>query len=134
MAKVDIILNGFRRTRWLSEQIEAVKAQTVSASNIFLWKNKSEQDIPEEAKSQCIVADCRHNLGVWSRFGYALNSVSDYVCVLDDDTIPGPLWLENCLKTMETNPGLMGTVGVLFGDKHYSWQKLRRVGWCEPNQ
>jgi hypothetical protein len=134
MAKVDVILNCFRRTRWLSEQIEAVKSQSIEVNNIFAWRNESEQEVPEEIQKELIFANCNQNLGVWSRFAYALNSTADYVCVLDDDTIPGPLWIENCIKTMDTHPGLMGTVGVLFGDKHYSWQKLRRVGWCEPNE
>ena len=40
-----------------------------------------------------------YNYGVWARFAYALNARTDYVCVLDDDTIPGNRWLGNCLNT-----------------------------------
>lgn len=134
MVKVDVILNCYRRTRWLTEQIESVRNQTVDVGNIFAWRNQSEQEIPQELQDQMVFANCNRNLGVWSRFAFALNSTADYICVLDDDTIPGENWIQNCLDTMEKTPGLLGTVGVLFGDKHYSWQKLRRVGWCDPNE
>jgi len=134
MVTIDVFLNCYRRTRWLPEQIEAVNNQSVDVSGIYAWRNNSEQEVPDEIKKQLIFADCNYNLGVWSRFAYALNSKADYICVLDDDTIPGENWIQNCLDTMEKTPGLLGTVGVLFGDKHYSWQKLRRVGWCDPNE
>jgi hypothetical protein len=38
------------------------------------------------------------------------------------------------VKTYETHPGLLGTVGVIFGDARYTSQLLRRVGWCNPNE
>jgi glycosyltransferase involved in cell wall biosynthesis len=132
--KVDVVLNCYRRTRWLDEQIKAVDNQTIKIDNIYGWRNESDQEVSKELQDRMIFANCNQNLGVWSRFAFALNSTADYVCVLDDDTIPGEKWIENCLETMKTNEGLLGTVGVLFGDRHYSWQKLRRVGWCDPNE
>lgn len=134
MATVDVVLNCYRRTRWLNEQISAVENQSHKVSNIFGWRNASDQLPSEDNVKKMIFANCNMNLGVWSRFAYALNSRADFVCVLDDDTIPGERWIENCLKNFEEQPGLYGTVGVLFGDSHYSWDNLRRVGWCWPHE
>jgi hypothetical protein len=55
---------------------------------------------------------------VWARFAYALNAVSEYVCVIDDDTIPGENWLSNCIETINKTPGLLGTRGLIFDTPH----------------
>ena len=56
-----------------------------------------------------------------------------YVCIFDDDTIPGCNWFQNCLDTIKTHRGLLSTVGVRFtsvnGMKGHSY----RVGWDGPN-
>ena len=73
------------------------------------------------------------NLGVWARFAYALNANTEYVCVFDDDTIPGIRWFENCLKTMETNHGLLGTRGVRYLSSKRA-DLYDTFGWCGPNE
>ncbi len=137
MKTVSVIMNCFKRTRWFEEQLNAVENQSHKPNEILAWQNQVPgYEIDKSLTDRTIYSNCNTNLGVWSRFAYALNCRSDYICILDDDTIPGKRWLENCIKTYESNEdiGLLGTVGVIFGDKHYSWQKLRRLGWCEPNE
>jgi hypothetical protein len=76
------------------------------------------------------------NLGVWSRFSLALNARTKYVCVFDDDTIPGARWFENCISTYKTcrEPiGLLGTVGILFDTPQGYAGPYRRVGWPSSN-
>lgn len=132
---VTAILNCYKRTRWFPEQMEAIKRQTHPVSEVLVWKNQADTDpIPQELKDQVAFVECNRNLGVWARFALALNARSEFICVFDDDTIPGDRWIENCVKTYRTNPGLLGTVGVVFGDKNYTWRSLRRVGWCNPNE
>ena len=134
MSKVSVVLNCFRRSRWLEEQISALDTQTIKPIEILLWKNFSEnQFIPENLLNRLIISDCSSNLGVWARFSYALNCKGDYICILDDDTIPGKKWIENCLNSFNQQTGLYGTVGVNFGDDLYSWDKIERIGWCNPN-
>jgi hypothetical protein len=135
METVTVVLNCYKRTRWLREQFDAITKQTHPVSEILVWKNQAETDpIPQDIKDRVVFADCNRNLGVWARFALALNSKSEYICVFDDDTIPGERWIENCIKTYKTHPGLLGTVGVIFGDKYYTWEKVKRVGWCTPNE
>ena len=137
MSTVAVVLNGYRRTRWFEEQLVAIENQTHKPSEIFLWQNYHEEGhLDPELASRVTHASCNSNLGVWSRFAFALNCQSDYICIFDDDTIPGSKWLENCVKTYESDDriGVLGTVGISFGDKYYTWQKVKRIGWVEPNE
>jgi glycosyltransferase involved in cell wall biosynthesis len=135
METISVILNSYKRTRWFSEQLDAIKSQSLQPNEIFVWQNKSDApSIDQKLKDEVIFVDCNKNLGVWARFSLALNCRSDYIAIFDDDTIPGKNWLQNCVDTYKTNPGLLGTVGVVFGDKYYSWNKLHRIGWCDPNE
>lgn len=134
METVSIILNSFRRTRWFGEQYNAIKNQTAPINEVFVWQNQSDAEpIDSSYRREVTFVECNQNLGVWARFALALNCRSDYIAIFDDDTIPGTKWIENCLNTHKTHPGLLGTVGVIFGDKYYTWNKVERVGWCNPN-
>lgn len=114
--KVTVILNGFRRGDNLDEQLEALNNQTIKPDEILLWYNNpgNGTDPNYNIGTKIPTAYCNYNWGVWARFYFAMNSKNPYVCVFDDDTIPGKGWLENCLNTMETHEGLLGTVGLLY--------------------
>jgi hypothetical protein len=117
---VTVILNGFKRPHALKEQYNAIKAQTYKNIDIMLWSNYDQgafDQYPEDVVQNCAAAFCNHNLGVWARFAFALNAFTKYICIIDDDTIPGSQWIENCLNTMQTNRGLLGCRGVrMTGD------------------
>ena len=75
------------------------------------------------------------------RFAFALNAKSEYICIFDDDTIPGRKWLENCYNTIQTREGLLGTIGLLYQNpfppdnpncSYYEYYE--RVGWANPNE
>ena len=70
---------------------------------------------------------------MWARFAFALNAKTEYICVFDDDTIPGSKWLENCYNTIQTHDGLLGTIGVKFFDPN-NYVSNVRVGWDRPNE
>lgn len=135
---ISVVLNGYRRRHNLTAQLTALKQQSVLPNEVMLWHNApvdaGTNYIDYGLSSEAVTAFCTHNLGVWARFTYALNAVSTYVCVLDDDTIPGRRWLENCLQTMSTHPGMLGTVGLEYVDplppaqSHY-YEPCIRHGW-----
>lgn len=132
--KITAILNGYRRPYSLQEQIQAIKNQKCSASvEVMYWQN-TQADIRYSVPADMTSAISSVNLGVWARFTYALNAKSDYVCIFDDDTIPGSLWFQNCLDTFASVPdaGLLGTIGVIFNRPEYRY--FRRVGWDSPNE
>lgn len=132
---ITVILNGYRREH-LNEQLEAIQNQTVKPDEILLWYNYPGDDcnMNYDIGTKIPAAYCNYNFGVWARFAFALNARNKYVCVFDDDTIPGKKWLENCMNTMETNEGLLGTVGLLYlnpspPDRSSYYEPYLRFGW-----
>ena len=131
---VTVVLNAYKRSH-LKEQVNAIKAQTYKVDEIFYWQNTvSGVEYDDDTYSKLNSALSNYNYGVWARFAFALNSRTDYVCVLDDDTIPGSKWIENCVNTYETHPGLLGGIGLRF--KNYQYQldqddqgRYWRCGW-----
>lgn len=110
---VSVVLNVFRRSKHFPEQLRAIQSQSVAPKEILVWEN-GEESIPENLREHVSLTRASRNFGVWARFSYALNAESEFVCVIDDDTIPGRDWLKNCLETMDATPGLLGTRGLIF--------------------
>jgi hypothetical protein len=129
---ISVILNGFKRSKHFKSQLEAIQNQTIKPNEILFWQNKGE-DFDTSLTNQTIHASCNYNFGVWARFAYALNAKSEYICIFDDDTIPGKKWLENCLNTIKEHDGLLGTIGVKFLSET-GYNPAVRVGWDKPNE
>ncbi len=131
---VTVILNGYKRNH-LKEQVDAIKSQSYPVEEIFYWQNTVPGvSYDEDTYSELNSALSNYNYGVWARFTFALNARTDYVCVLDDDTIPGTKWIENCVNTYETHPGLLGGIGLRFKNSNYELDttsdgKYWRCGW-----
>jgi len=129
---ITVILTGYKRSKYLKRQYEALQEQTRRPEEIMLWQNAG-QRFKKRVAGKTTWASCNKNLGVWARFAYALNAKTEYVCIFDDDTIPGRKWLENCSETILKHEGLLGTIGIIF-ESLTSYHPLRRVGWAEPNE
>jgi len=133
---ITVILNGYKRPENLNEQLEAIKNQTVKADEILFWyNNPGDNDlINYDIGTEIAGAYCNYNFGVWARFAFAFMAKGDYVCIFDDDTIPGKKWLENCMNTMKTHEGLLGTVGLVYPkplppEQSSYYEPYVRVGW-----
>lgn len=130
--KITCLLTAYRRPQNLRRQFEAINAQSVKPEEIVLWHNHHPESIIDETmlKSVKHITSQNTNWGVWPRFLLCNEFDTEYVCVFDDDTIPGRLWLENCLEVMRRSEGLLGTIGVIFpnGDR----QTQIKVGWPNP--
>lgn len=120
---VTVILNGYKRPHALKEQYDAIVNQSHKDINVMFWGNYdagSFDQFPAEVLTQCTTAFCNQNLGVWARFAFALNASTRYICMLDDDTIPGKKWIEHCLETIKSTNGLIGGRGVKMTGDDYS--------------
>jgi len=135
VGNVTVILNGYRRPHVLNEQYKAVMAQTIQPAEVFFWKNNSPYPavFPQNVIDNCVSFIGNNNLGVWARFSIALMAKTKYVCVFDDDTIPGPRWIENCIISNKKQRGLYGTIGVVFANEIGYDGKQHRIGWDAPN-
>ena len=116
METVTFILNTWQRPHTLKEQVDAVSKQTIKSSELMVWQNQ-----PADPKNAFRLRDDmglkvshnNYNYGVWARFAFALNAKSDYICLLDDDTIPGTRWTENCISSIKKENGLYDMQDVL---------------------
>jgi hypothetical protein len=129
---ITVVLNGYKRAQHFQLQLDAINNQTMKPEEILLWQNYGDNFDPR-LTINTTHASCNKNLGVWARFAYALNANTEYICVFDDDTIPGKKWLENCYNTIQKYDGLLGTIGVKFLSKE-AYHPTERIGWANPNE
>jgi hypothetical protein len=108
-------LTKHKREKLFDEQHNSIINQTCPANEILVCDNR------------------KQNTGVWSRFSMALHAKNQLVCVIDDDTIPGHRWLENCFDSFNKQEGLYGTCGYLFKSNTHYQNNYVRHGWCNPN-
>ena len=125
---VTVILNCYKRTVYLKEQIEAIKNQSVKVDEIMVWSNKPEEGIQYNIDDLGVTAAyCNTNLKFHARFAYGLLAKSEYIAYFDDDTIPGKDWFKNCLNCMDEGNFILGTSGVRLESDKYDPNK--KVGW-----
>ena len=118
--EVSVVLNVFQRSKHFERQLRSLLNQSVKPREILVWENGAES-VPRDLQNLVTVSRASKNFGVWARFAYALNATSEFVCIIDDDTIPGSDWLKNCLDTITETPGLLGTRGLAFeSPRNYS--------------
>jgi hypothetical protein len=128
---ITVVLNVYKRAEVFDQQLRAIRNQSIPPCEILVWENGTER-VPDEIRDGLIITRAGKNFGVWARFAYALNAKGEFICVFDDDTIPGERWLENCIATMKSTPGLLGTRGVIF-DSPLAYSMHRDVGVYVPN-
>jgi len=129
---ITVVLNAFKRQQYLKQQIDCVLSQTVPAQRVLIWNNGEALDLHGYGE-KVMIANNSHNLGVWSRFAYAINAETEYVCMLDDDTFPAPHFFESCLQQMEREPALLGARGLRFLSAA-RYHPFVAFGWDAPNE
>lgn len=141
--KISVILTAWARPHYLEEQVERVLNQTITPHEIVLWYNnpppktgflemKQRVDFKNAKYVKKIL--CDYNFGIVPRFTLASAMEGEYVCIFDDDTLPGKRWLENCLYYVDKAKTLCGTIGL----RHLSRTELKtekpRMGWEAMNR
>lgn len=136
MAEVTTILTKYRRPQNIRPIAEAVRNQTQANGPIWLWENHhqdcsvDEWTLYNDAVDRVCTSD--YNWKFFGRFAMATMVDTEYVALFDDDTIPGEKWFENCLNTMKTHEGLMGSAGVILTGPYY--RPHTRYGWSSQNR
>ncbi len=128
------ILTAYRRNSILREQVVSLRTQTIPPKEIWVWVNRSEdtRDVDfYKAAGVDAVFYCDRNWKYFGRFAVANLATTPYIAIFDDDTIPGPRWIENCFETIHIYPGILGGVGVILTACQY--RNHIRVGWVQPN-
>lgn len=142
---ISVILTAWMRPQYLEEQVKAVLSQTVKPYEVILWYNQPSKRFAIlkrkhflEFKNNKYVRQiiCDYNFGIMPRFAIAACLESKYVCIFDDDTIPGEMWFENCLGYVDKEKSLLGTIGLRYismEDKSVQVEKPR-MGWEAKNE
>lgn len=135
MKTVTIILNGFKRYHTLAAQIQAIKNQSYPVDKIMYFNLKSsdpkfQPDYALLAREGVELIESTHDYGVWGRFSLALNARTDFICIVDDDIIPGSRYIENCVSSYEKQPGIYGTMGSIIEKNTGRWIQY---GWRDIN-
>lgn len=137
--RVSVVCNLYKRPENLLKQLEAINNQTLKPTEILLYQDGILDNYKIELLTSLKdkfdnVRIATENTGVWKRFDFARTAISPFVCVFDDDTIPGSRWLENCYSCMQKEEGVYGTIGiVLHNPTVYPYHGFLRVGWAWPN-
>lgn len=131
-----VILNSYRRPYNLKEQVRAIRNQTVEPTEIWLWVNYHEENKEYTDKDYLDygvdkVVRSNHNFKYHGRFALSLLCQTTCVSFFDDDTIPGSKWIENCISSFNSKPGLYGGAGVVLLSREYMHHV--RVGWPSKN-
>lgn len=136
---VSVVLTAYKKPDALEQQVKAIFNQTLLPKEIFLFQDGINEPYSILFKSELLdkfdkVEVCDENQGVWKRFDFARKEcTSNYVCIFDDDTIPGERWLENCYMNMMEQEGVYGTVGIIVQNyKKYPYDGFTRIGWHNP--
>jgi hypothetical protein len=129
VSKVGCLLTVFKREGVVERQLRALESQTIAVSDVRIWQNVA-PEVAEVRRWPVPHVASYPNAGVWPRFLYGLEFDTEFLCVFDDDTIPGRRWIENCLGRMERQEGLYGTVGVIFPTGERAPRE--RYGWPRP--
>jgi glycosyltransferase involved in cell wall biosynthesis len=142
---ISVILTAWNRPQYLEEQVHAVLSQSVPPADVVLWYNQPTKKFGLLERRQMLSFRnaervrkiiCDHNFGIIPRFTLAACLESEYVCIFDDDTIPGARWFANCLAHVEKEKAILGTIGLRYtavADHDVEVEKPR-MGWEGQNE
>ncbi|SET41243.1 glycosyltransferase family 2 protein [Thalassotalea agarivorans] len=126
---ITVILTAYRRAEYLAEQIKALRAQTVPPKEIWVWSNRSEEELLDVSDLADRVVVSNTNYLFWGRFALANLARTGYVAFFDDDILPQPKWFENCLNTIANgHDGILGGSGVILPTTG-GYSSKTKAGW-----
>lgn len=140
--EISVILTAWSRPQYLEEQVEMVLDQGIRPREVVLWYNRPPRKLGIMERKQLISFKndkyvkkiiCDYNFGIVPRFTMASCLEGEYVCIFDDDTMPGNNWFENCLNYVDDRKALCGTIGLRFLSKDQLKTEKPRPGWESMN-
>ncbi|MDA8159959.1 MAG: hypothetical protein M0T76_04465 [Desulfobacteraceae bacterium] len=141
--KISVILTSWQRPQLLEEQVGRILAQSVPPHEVVLWYNappkkfgflERKQLVTFKKDSQVKKIICDHNFGIIPRFTLAACLEGEYVCIFDDDTMPGVRWFENCLSHVDSRQAMCGTIGLRYLSTTELKTEKPRMGWDGQNE
>lgn len=97
--KIVAVLTAYKRD-YFTQQINALLSQTTTVDKIVILNNGNLNlsHLKDTFGDKISLINSELNTKFWGRFAVANLFNTEYVLMLDDDTIPGSQWVENCLR------------------------------------
>lgn len=113
-----VIVTLWKRKNYISEQYNAVIEQSIKPCEIIYIINEKFID------PKYIIKKCGENVRIiqsdinslYTRFAIAYIASGKYVAILDDDVIPGKLWLSNAKRVCESRNALVTGTGRIWDE------------------
>ncbi len=106
------LITTWKRTAYLEEQLNAIAKQSVPPTAIILLQNESHIEIDRALLDRFGAKLIRSDINsLYTRWVMGYLADTRYICVFDDDVIPGAKWIENCIRASDENNALVGPSG-----------------------
>ena len=126
---ITAILTVYKRSRYLSQQIEALRNQTIPPTEIWVWTNQADVSIEDFSTLADRVVVSNSNWKFWGRFALANMVRTRYVALFDDDILPQENWFRNCIDTLSNSGNhILGGSGVILPASG-GYSSKHKVGW-----
>lgn len=126
---ITVILTVYKRSQYIQMQVDALRAQSNPPSEIWVWCNDNDSDAQDFSSIVDRVIVSNSNWKFWGRFAMANMARTRYIALLDDDILPQPDWLKNCLDTVTAGyDGILGGSGVILPAAG-GYSSKHKVGW-----
>jgi len=129
MNKLDYgaIIGVYSGVENISRILNHLAIQTRKPREVIVWINKHntkkiDTGWLEQKYPGIQIINTNQNYGVYGRFTASNLLKSEYAMVFDDDTVPGPLWAENCIITLDEvgSDSILGATGVKMKSDLYT--------------
>jgi hypothetical protein len=125
---ITAVIQVYKRPDYLNEMLEALRHQSCPPNNITIVHNEGGVNIDYPKDVHVIYSS--ENMKYHLRFAIGLLVKTDYIAFLDDDSIPGCKWFENCLQTINKHDCVCVTNGRIVHFNNMSWGC---PGWGNPS-
>lgn len=126
---ITVIITSYRRIENLEKQIHALRTQSTPAKEIWLWSNKSNDDIYDASPLVDRIVVTNSNFSNWAMFALGNLARTEYIAFFDDDILPQHRWFENCLSAINSgNDGILGGSGVILSATD-NYTSNHKIGW-----
>lgn len=109
---------NYNGERLLPDCLEGLQAQTRTAGEVLLVDNGSNDDsvaIVQRRYPWVRIIESGENLGFAGGNNLGIrHSSGEYIVLLNNDTVPGPGFLENLVRPLDEDPSIAAVAGVLL--------------------
>ena len=126
--EVTVLINGFLRPENIQKVVDALRKQTLPPAKILVYYTKPTKDfkVPFIEGIDFIVSE--EDRGLPGRFAVGLVARTPYLCIMDDDLVPGEKWLESTVNLLKDTNSVICGYGMRYDDEDMNDLRAKRFG------